>query len=550
MTATRTLKYDQTLTVRWYRTTINWIAAHPLLVALLLIAFVLRISTIFWGIPMGFSDRFHPDENKYLRPAIYFTDYIFTTKPFPLYGTSLQYTLGPLLVPFRWALGAVGAEGAYFALASVWLRFAGVVFGTLGIYLTYRLAEKYFDSSTAMVSAALLTVSPYHVLNSAIFTVDVPMSTLLIVNLLLVTRLTERQSLSAWTWLGVASGYMVGMKLSALLFLTVPISMILIGSIQWRDSHFKRGIQRFVFTAVSVFTVLNLQFFAGFSKFVARVVRDKIDFWDRVEPATFHEVIAGALEGYISGLSLPIFILAILGMATAVAANRRVSLPLIVMIAAFGLYFRHYVLGRYVIFIAPIAAIFAATLLVRLWRSGQAPLRWATPALLAVSLGLSLTITIGGIASRLWDERIQAARFLAYNFPDNTTIGLAIVSEEYANTHRWRFPVIKNPKHQVVGVWKRPDLVVTSALGFRRIEEALKSRHISENYVWDEAYDFWWHRNSSPSPRLFAFYDRLLNSDDYKLIQSFKRPLIEFPAAEFSSREVRIYARSDGLTPP
>jgi hypothetical protein len=77
----------------------TWIRSNPLLVTILITAFALRVSTITWGLPFGFSRQFHPDEMKYLHPALDFWGYFGTTKPFPMYGTSLQYTVGMMLWP-------------------------------------------------------------------------------------------------------------------------------------------------------------------------------------------------------------------------------------------------------------------------------------------------------------------------------------------------------------------------------------------------------------------------------------------------------------------
>ena len=63
--------------------------------------------------------------------------------------------------------------------------------GTLAIYLTWRLAARWFGRTAGIVAAALLAVSLYHCSNSAFASLDVPMSCLLLLLFLAVTRASD-----------------------------------------------------------------------------------------------------------------------------------------------------------------------------------------------------------------------------------------------------------------------------------------------------------------------------------------------------------------------
>ena len=74
---------------------------HPLAL-LVAAALVLRLATLTWGIGLGrFSGWYHPDESKAWSSVVGFPGNYLTNRNF-LYGTALQYTLGTLLLPFKY----------------------------------------------------------------------------------------------------------------------------------------------------------------------------------------------------------------------------------------------------------------------------------------------------------------------------------------------------------------------------------------------------------------------------------------------------------------
>ena len=525
----------------------HWMARHPWLVALLAFAFVLRASTIPSGLPIGHGHGLHPDEQKYLAPAVQFLKFYGSTRPFPLYGTSLQYLLGPLLAPLYVAAKLLGVEQLYQIVALLLCRTVVVATGALTVLLTYRMTGLLTDKATAWIAASLVAVAPYHVLNSAWFTIDVPMSALLAVNALLLLRLRSDQRPRNWILLGAGIGFMAGTKLSSLVFLVIPLTMLLTGWLSFPDRRQAcRQAALLAITGLLTFAVLNPQFFLGFEKFAARVARDKDDFWDRVDPGSFSRAAWIQLESYSKGVGLLVTVLFPAGLLLSALRDWRFALPWIAFLACYSLFFRHYMLARYTIFVTPLVCMFAAIAIRSVGHSFRPRGRLMVPVITGLVVCASLLAAVAGITARIWDPRITASRYISEHYAPGTRVAFSIDSEDYAGTHRWRFPRLDTSVYPETFIWESPDLVVTSAHAFAPIEAALESEHIDDQYNWDPQHNDWWYRYSPPSPRMLAFYDEMLNGYSYTLVASFERPLRMLPAAEFSGGEIRVYERLRG----
>ncbi|HLF09606.1 MAG TPA: glycosyltransferase family 39 protein [Gammaproteobacteria bacterium] len=502
----------------------------------------LRLATVLWGVPGGPDGALHADETKYLSPATWFISYYLTEKPFPLYGTSLQYTVGFFLAPFDVLSRLTDSRESYAFFANVFCRVVVVILGVLAVVLMYRLAERLFDRRTAAFAATFLTIAPYHALNSSWFTIDVPMATLLLVNMLLILSLMHRDRPALYAWWGLAFGYMLGMKLTAGLFLVFPMVLALTGEGPMRLSRWRR-LPVFGGVALATFAMLNPQFFLAFDRFIERVALDKIDFWDRHAPDTWIEVVAMQWEGYVGGVGAPIVLAAIAGIGLAGKRQPRVTLALACLLLAYGLYFRHYMLARYTIFVTPVLCMFAGVFCAALVNNVGVRMRIVGVAVLLGVVAATAYLTAGGIVSRWFDPRPQSARFIASEYPPGTTVAFGIDSEEYADTHPWRFPALYRADHRKVGLLEAPTVVVTSSGVMDAIQNALGSEFLAADYSWSPEADDWWYRYSPPSPALFAFYERLLREEDYRLVKTFELPVSEDLAAEFLITEIRVYER-------
>src|SRR5947207_2307896 len=89
----------------------RWVSAHRDLSFLLVIALILRGLCLLWGTPLGGDcgpargthlRSYHYDEDKVYRTTAAFpAGYVRSDLPYPTYGTTLQHTLGLLLLPVK-----------------------------------------------------------------------------------------------------------------------------------------------------------------------------------------------------------------------------------------------------------------------------------------------------------------------------------------------------------------------------------------------------------------------------------------------------------------
>ena len=83
-----------------------------------------------------------------------------------------------------------------------------------------------FGRRVAGMAAALLAVSPLHVLNSALATLDVPAAFLATLVLLLTLRAFDSERRRDFAWLGVAAGALLGTKITAAIVLVAPVTLL------------------------------------------------------------------------------------------------------------------------------------------------------------------------------------------------------------------------------------------------------------------------------------------------------------------------------------
>jgi len=521
----------------------SWIRSNLLLVTILLFAFALRISSITWGLQFGFSGwSFHPDEGKLILPALNFWEYYGTTKPYYLYGTSFQYTVGVLFLLTQGAMELVGMDLAR-NLAFGWLfcRFMVVLSGTFGVLLVYMLGARLFSKETGILGASLLAVSPFHTLHSAWFKLDVPMSVLLIGAILLTIRLKERQGLGDYALLGGAFGYLLGTKILSGFFLIIPFAAILLGWWPVKDwKHMGKGLLLGAGTGAFIFCVLNPQYLLGFQDILNKILFEKRDWFDRMAPDTIVETMTMFWSAYSTSLSLPITILAIIGMLTFDRKEWGLKVALCIFLLVYTLSFYQFYSPRYVIFVVPILCLFAANCSIWLMKNRHTVFRVLGVTVTSLAIINTAVVATIGATARHSDPRIDAAQYIAKTYPGKATVGFSFVSEKYMWMHRWRYPRIVNMRHRVMNMLERPDIIVTSSYDLDQIEPALHSPHLQNNYVWNPMENRKWYRYSPPSPRLFAFYEALFReSGSYKLTKVFPRPASA--GVEWAPPEIRIY---------
>ncbi len=166
--------------------------AGVLLAAILVLALVLRLKGISWGLPYSFvnadestvvpkaaaASRGHLNPQFFFYPSLYFylagALYVLAAPVWWLLGNGDLLSLTSLIVD----------PGPYFLLA----RLLSVAMGTASVYLVYRLGRVAFGRPAGLLAALFLAVAPLHVAYSHMAVTDVTAVALALLALVLLQR--------------------------------------------------------------------------------------------------------------------------------------------------------------------------------------------------------------------------------------------------------------------------------------------------------------------------------------------------------------------------
>jgi hypothetical protein len=545
------------VTSRLREQTFSWICTHKLLVCILLFGLLLRILPVPWAITPtpGIGFFHHPHEAEGLDRALDFPLRYFQLRATTVYGNSFQYLLGLLLLPLKLVIDTLLRNpDCYNMVALVIARLANAFTGTACIYSVYRLAQQLFDNKVALLSAALVATSFYHVLNSAVFTLDVPMSFLVLVNLLLLNHALLARRAGAYVLLGVASGFLLGTKLSGGVFLGVPLitAWLAQGRIRFwigpdgvRDMTLVKNFALYSLIATAVFLLFQPDIYLAPEEIIASYRGFKAEWVDRGRGSLLGPLGAWFTATKIA-VGLPVTLLAVAGFALVGKEARQRTIPLLAFLVLYYGFFAAAgwaILPRYVIVAAPLLCILAACVCVRVVRFQRPLMKAAGVALTIGCVGFSLYLSAAGIYLRLNDTRYPASRYVAEIVPKDTTLGIGTFSEH--DTWHWCYPRIDFRNYRETPIWEEPDIVIVCDVIYRHVLQTLASGKLGPNYVLDKRYDREWPQFHAPTPRIFRFYDELFNARNskYVLLKTYAidvRVPIEFPPPE-----IRIYKKTE-----
>jgi hypothetical protein len=532
----------------------NYIKKNKLLFAIILVGFVLRILPILWGIPINeYVRMYHPDEGHVLRSIGGFPKIYFSTKTFMGYGTFVPYTLGFLFMPFK-LIRFIGFQDLHKILIFLLSRFSNVLMGTATIYFTYLLAKTIFNKKIAVLSAALLACSFYHVMNSAIITLDVAMGLMIVINFLLCFHAVEKNSFKLYVLLGIASGMLIGTKITGGLFVAVPIALALLRIRQYNSndlyttnaaSNFLRNIIIYISTVIIVFLLYHPHVYLDPEKYINFFLREKRDWVDRTS-VSFWGMFLIWVKSTITSVGLPVTILSIIGFIFPKKYNSKFQYALIFFLVLYYGFWRWFMLPRYLISVAPIICIFAANACIYFFEFKNAVIKLVAIGAIVTSIATSFYLCVSGINLRFRDTRPAAAKYIMQNIEKGRSIGIGYVSEKYPwKTFSWRHPKINFAKYKEMDFLNNPDIIILSSDDFHQIIETLNSDKINGEYALGKKYYKEWYRYSPPSVKILRFYDNFFNQDrsNYSLMIAFKKD-INVPV-EFPPPEIRIYKKNN-----
>jgi hypothetical protein len=328
------------------------------LTVIITVGVCLRGLQLFWGIPSsapppGFTPSYHPDESKFYSSVLAFPEEYWSSRNF-IYGTACQYLLGLLLLPWKFSAGPIDPVTA--VLVS---RMFVLVLGSIAIWLLYCLGRVVCDTRTGILAAALLAVSFLTVMNSAVATLDVPMSTLAILATLLSLKAAKSEHPRDWVLAGVACGLLLSTKVTGGLFLIVPVILSVRTNAPWPWLLVCAGVAAVTFALSTPHVVLQ-----------------PLDYWTFMDDqrVSWLDVRQGSVRDFASVWATetalvagwPVVVLAVCGLFWHPPIPRRVMAASLVYVASIYLFWRSNMSGRFIIPVVPWLCLFAAAACTRL----------------------------------------------------------------------------------------------------------------------------------------------------------------------------------------
>jgi len=517
------------------------------LLLILFFGFVLRLSGIFWGIPLldNLEKTYHPDEPKIIKGAAKFPEHVLRNTDLR-YPTFYHYFLGLVCRPFRFLFKSYSN---FYWFVYVIGRVCSVSMGTGTILLTFLLARKIFDKRRALLASTFICLSMYHCQNSSWATTDVPLSFWVVLFILVAQKaVTGKESTTNFILAGTIFGLSVGTKYTAVMAIIPFFIMYIYSTVRELPEHGKEifilkkmvnlKLIFFGITALIIFLITTPGIVIHYSHFLDSIryetVRLSQSYMPRISPVVWKNTWLKLCDA----IGFPLAFLSVFGLIFPFKKRRIEEISIIVMLIAFFVYFGNSLLKRYIIMVA-------ANGIISLFGNNRQMLAFLARISIIITIAYSLFYCAGSQYLRWDDTRTEAAHYIEEKVPRGTTVGIAYTSAQYPwRNRRWMYPKIDFKKYREVHFLHKPEIVILSSYDFVRIKKALKSDKLNANYIWDRRYNKEWYRFSPPTPEIFRFYDLLLNKQEgYALLKKFKKKIF-FPI-EFPPPEIRIYRRKN-----
>lgn len=494
-----------------------------LLTLVVLLGFLLRVSTILWGTGiLPYTGRYHPDEAYTVQHAAEFPGNYGRDTNF-LTGSTVPYLVAALLLPAKPFLGPKQWELACLLA----MRLFSVLAGTGAILLIYRLARHLYDgSATALLAASFTAVSFTHCMNSSFATLDIFVSFFLLACFLALFRAIESQQLRDFIVLGMLIGILLGTKTSTIVFLGVMPALAVIDIVRARveaAATTRRWLKWLVITnatAFIIFAVTTPSVLLHFSAFLSAWREAKSHWYDRTM-VPWIEVIPIWWRASVRALGMPTMIVFFAGAIFLPSKNRGKNLVILGFILFWYLFHRHHLYLRFVASVSPLICLYAGQYCTSLLRVRSPFFRIAGAGLAAAVLSISIWGCAAGIHGRFTDPRTRAARWLKGHTQPETTVGIARNDQPGSGFDNWENPPLEGLDLKVVPAHTRPELIVMSARAHNDMLEALRSPKL-KNWTWDPNYKTDWFGNIPPSPETFRLFDELIQeTGEYRLEEYF-----------------------------
>jgi hypothetical protein len=235
-----------------------------LLVSVALLAFVLRI----WGIGFGLPYVYHVDEHFYINTALKLGKGVIHNPPYAPAGLSnvlaleyggyyvAEYLSGDISSPQEFEVAFRRDPSAFYLLA----RLTSALFGTLTCLVLYVLGKSAFGALTGLAAASLLAASFLHVRDSHYAVPDAALTFFIVLSIALAAVALRTRKRRFLYLAALAGGLATAMKWTAL-----PVGLALAWASLWVGTANTRNAVRRLFgpTTIVMFALFALGFAVG-----------------------------------------------------------------------------------------------------------------------------------------------------------------------------------------------------------------------------------------------------------------------------------------------
>lgn len=411
-------------------------ASRTALVLILVSAAALRVAAIGLGsssisfqpderfnnleIPLHLS-RFDPNPHRFYYPALLWYVLAFVER-LAIHVGHLLHLVPMTDLPRLFELDPI----VFFWLG----RSVVAAFGVATVALVYELGRRLYSDPHGLLAAGFLAVALLHVRDSALVTVDVPMTFFIVAALVGAAAIAKGASHRHYLFAGAAAGLAVATKYNAAVVFIVIVTAHIFASWEEGRSPWRAMVDaRLAWAAIALvaaFAAVNSYFFLDGSDAWADLR------WEWSYESTRHYVNVGPSWWYHLkfslryGMGIVAFALGGLGVARALIRRDRGDLVILSFAIAYFVLMAlpRMAFARYMVPLLPVLCLFAATAVFSLADRFAEPWRIlavAAFAVAAIAEPLLASLAYARLVHRT-DTRVELYRYVERNLPAKVTL--------------------------------------------------------------------------------------------------------------------------------
>ncbi|MFA6450490.1 MAG: glycosyltransferase family 39 protein [bacterium] len=357
---------------------ISWLKRSAALLAVLALAFALRVFGNGYGLP----DQFNIDEvhvvsraikfgSGDLNPHFFFYPALYMYVLFFFYG--VYFVIGRVIGIFP---SAADFGMQYFIDPTMFFLIARTLTAALGtatVYAVAALGTRFYNRRTGLVAALLLAATPLHVDMSHYAVTDVPMTFMIMASLFFGARIAERGGRRMYIAAGLCAGAAMAFKYTAAL-LVPPLlvaHVLYLASVRKEKNPFKfftadLFIMGFFFAAFffigAPYTLLDFKTFTGDIGIQRSLLEHGWFGMENIKNMWMYSITVYLRQG----MGLPLLVVSMMGVVYAATKRNKAGLVLLTFILVFYLFhgrITKHVFLRYWVAVAPALCVLAAALI-------------------------------------------------------------------------------------------------------------------------------------------------------------------------------------------